>query len=87
MMHGSTSPQYSMIASLDVATQMMEDNGKTILGDIIQEAVQLRRKIASLEREFRKNDDWFFSMWQPKHIRYNNTDIDYWTNCKNEIQV
>lgn len=77
MMHGSTSPQYSMIASLDVATQMMEDNGKTILGDIIQEAVQLRRKIASLEREFRKNDDWFFSMWQPKHIRYNNTDIDF----------
>ena len=26
MMHGSASPQYSMIASLDVATKIMDDN-------------------------------------------------------------
>ena len=71
MMHGSTSPQYSMIASLDVATQMMKDNGTSIIGDIIHEAVQLRRKIAALERDFHKDGDWFFSMWQPETVRCN----------------
>ena len=77
MMHGSTSPQYSMIASLDVATRMMEDNGKTILGDIIREAIQLRRKIAGLERDFRRNGDWFFGMWQPHTVKYNGEMIDF----------
>ena len=77
MMHGSTSPQYSMIASLDVATKMMDDNGETILGDIIREAVQLRRKIADLERDFHRDGDWFFSMWQPHTVRYNGTLLNF----------
>ena len=77
MMHGSTSPQYSMIASLDVATQMMADNGKTILGDIIREAIQLRRKIAGLERDLRRNGDWFFGMWQPHTVKYNGGTVDF----------
>ncbi|MBO5689712.1 MAG: hypothetical protein J6S73_07245 [Lentisphaeria bacterium] len=77
MMHGSTSPQYSMIASLDVATRMMEDNGITIQGDIIREAVQLRRKMAMLERDFRKAGDWFFGMWQPHRVEYNGARIDF----------
>ena len=71
MMHGSTSPQYSMIASLDVATKMMEDNGSTIIGDIIHEAVQLRRKVASLERDFHRDGNWFFGMWQPESVKNN----------------
>ena len=77
MMHGSTSPQYSMIASLDVATKMMEDNGKTILGDIIREAVQLRRKIAGLERELHRKGDWFFGMWQPESVKCNGKTMDF----------
>jgi len=77
MMHGSTSPQYSMIASLDVATKMMEDNGRTILGDIIREAIQLRRKIAGLERDLRRNGDWFFGMWQPQTVKYNGNTVDF----------
>ena len=83
MMHGSTSPQYSMIASLDVATRMMEDNGKTIIGDIIREAVQLRRKMADLEREMHRNGDWFFSMWQPHTVRYNGTLLNF-ADCPTE---
>ena len=43
MMHGSTSPQYQMIASLDVATRMMEESGESLIGDIIREAIRLRR--------------------------------------------
>ena len=77
MMHGSTSPQYSMIASLDVATKMMDDNGKIILSDIIREAVQLRRKVAALERELRQAGDWFFSMWQPQKVNYNGKITDF----------
>ena len=77
MMHGSTSPQYSMIASLDVATKMMEDNGETIIGDIILEAVQLRRKFAMLEREFHRDGDWFFSMWQPQYIKYDGHKVSF----------
>jgi lysine decarboxylase/arginine decarboxylase len=66
-----------MIASLDVATKMMEDNGITILGDIIREAIQLRRKMADLERDFRKNGDWFFGMWQPHTVKYNGAEVDF----------
>ena len=82
MMHGSTSPQYSMIASLDVATKMMEDNGITILGDIILEAVQLRRKMADLERNLHRNGDWFFSMWQPPTVKYKGNSVEF-ADCPN----
>ena len=53
MMHGSTSPQYNMIASLDVATKMMDDNGEVMMRDIIREAIQLRKEVARLNREFK----------------------------------
>lgn len=70
MMHGSTSPQYSMIASLDVATKMMQDNGDIMLNDIIIEAVQLRKKMILILDELKEKDenDWFFGMWQPEKV-------------------
>lgn len=70
MMHGSTSPQYSMIASLDVATKMMQDNGEIMLNDIIIEAIQLRKKMILILDELKeKNEnDWFFGMWQPENV-------------------
>ncbi|MCI5779571.1 MAG: hypothetical protein MR051_07155 [Lentisphaeria bacterium] len=86
MMHGSTSPQYSMIASLDVATKMMDDNGETILGDIIREAIQLRRKIADLHRELHRDGDWFFGMWQPHTVKYKGTKVDF-ADCPTDYLV
>ena len=77
MMHGSTSPQYNMIASLDVATRMMQDNGEVMMQDIIGEAVQLRRKTASLAREFAAKGDWFFDLWQPRQITIDGRRIDF----------
>ncbi len=84
MMHGSTSPQYNMIASLDVATKMMDDQGEILMHDIIREAIQLRRKMAALQREFAGRGGWFFNMWQPKLVRidgrmvaFADADIDY----------
>ena len=70
MMHGSTSPQYSMIASLDVATKMMQDNGDVMLNDIIIEAIQLRKKVILIKDELKETDenDWFFGMWQPEKV-------------------
>ncbi|MCX6579304.1 MAG: hypothetical protein NT166_03900 [Candidatus Aminicenantes bacterium] len=70
MMHSSTSPQYNMVASLDVATKMMHDNGEMIWNDIIVEAVQLRKKMASIKKELKKKKDWFFGMWQPEKVRF-----------------
>ncbi len=84
MMHGSTSPLYPMIASLDVATKMMEDNGEILTQDIIREAVQLRKEVARLNAEFAAKKDWFFDMWQPKQIKirgkktaFADADTDY----------
>jgi arginine decarboxylase len=65
MMHGSTSPQYSIVASLEVATKMMLDNGTVIFEDIIEEAIELRRKIAWAQEDMAKRRDWFFKIWQP----------------------
>ena len=68
MMHCSTSPQYSMVASLEVASKMMHDNGTTALADIMEEAIELRRKIARIKSEETGEGDWFFGIWQPEAI-------------------
>lgn len=68
MMHGSTSPQYSMMASLDVATKMMQDNGEIIINDTIVEAIQLRKKMVMIKNELEEKGDWFFGMWQPHDV-------------------
>ncbi len=68
MMHGSTSPQYSMIASLDVATKMMEDSGEVLMHDTIVEAVNLRKKVSMIASEMKEKDSWFFEMWQPENV-------------------
>ncbi|MCF8033923.1 MAG: hypothetical protein K9K66_12725 [Desulfarculaceae bacterium] len=66
MMHTSTSPQYSIIGSLDVATRMMQDGrGQVLISDCISEAVAFRKKLYSVEKELAKGKDWFFSCWQP----------------------
>ncbi|MEN9344207.1 MAG: arginine decarboxylase [Chlamydiota bacterium] len=67
MMHTSTSPQYVMIASLDVATQMMEGkSGKILIEDSIDEAIIFRKKLLQMQRHVKtKSDPWWFSVWQP----------------------
>ncbi|MFA9395092.1 MAG: Orn/Lys/Arg decarboxylase N-terminal domain-containing protein [Halodesulfovibrio sp.] len=77
MMHGSTSPQYSMIASLDVATKIMEDSGEVLLADCIHDAVVLRQRIACIADEMKDNDSWFFSMWQPEKVEFEHTLVPF----------
>ncbi|MDN0083751.1 Orn/Lys/Arg decarboxylase N-terminal domain-containing protein [Crenobacter sp. SG2305] len=69
MMHTSTSPQYSIIASCDVASRMMAGGaGRALIEDAIAEAMAFRRKIANTNRELKSRGDWFFNVWQPEKI-------------------
>ncbi len=65
MMHISTSPQYGIIASLDVASAMMEGPaGRSLIQETFDEALSFRRALAGL-RQTLAADDWWFSIWQP----------------------
>jgi arginine decarboxylase len=65
MMHISTSPQYGIIASLDVASAMMEGPaGRSLIQETFDEALSFRRALASLRQNL-SADDWWFSIWQP----------------------
>ena len=65
MMHASTSPQYAIIASNDVAAHMMKGRSGTLLTrEAIDEAIAFRKTLARAARDA----DWFFSCWQPDSV-------------------
>lgn len=68
MMYGSTSPQYNLIASLDVSQKMMELDGYQLLNDTVIDAVNLRKDLARVNNKAIANHDWFFEPWQPKKV-------------------
>jgi arginine decarboxylase len=64
LMHTSTSPQYAIIASCDVAAAMMEAPGGTALvGESIAEALDFRRAMRKVDEEW--GADWWFRVWGP----------------------
>ncbi len=68
LMHTSTSPQYSIIASCDVAAAMMEPPGGTALvEESIAEALDFRRAMRQIDAEF-GDDDWWFQVWGPDDL-------------------
>ncbi len=71
LMHTSTSPQYSIIASCDVAAAMMEAPGGTALvEESIQEALDFRRAMRKVEGDYDagNNGDWWFKVWGPEAL-------------------
>ena len=67
LMHTSTSPQYSIIASCDVAAAMMEPpGGNALVEESILEALDFRRAMRKIDEEFGK--DWWFKVWGPEHL-------------------
>ncbi|BCB26379.1 lysine decarboxylase [Sulfurimicrobium lacus] len=67
LMHTSTSPQYAIIASCDVAAAMMEPPGGTALvEESILEALDFRRAMRKVDEEF--GDSWWFKIWGPEHL-------------------
>jgi arginine decarboxylase len=67
LMHTSTSPQYAIIASCDVAAAMMEEPGGTALvEESIAEALDFRRAMRKVDEEF--GADWWFKVWGPDDL-------------------
>lgn len=66
MTHTSTSPQYSIIASTDVSSKMMEEAGPALTDESIREAIDFRQEISRIGAELKRRDadDWWFETWQ-----------------------
>src|ERR1700759_2853619 len=72
MMHGTTSPFYPMIASIDVATAMMDEPaGSTLMEETIQDAISFRKAMASVAHRLKAEEGggWFFGMFQPDYVK------------------
>ena len=68
MMHTSTSPQYGIIASCDVAAAMMEQPaGRALVQETIDEALSFRRAMAC-GQEANSKGSWWFDVWQPESM-------------------
>src|SRR4051794_6502711 len=60
MMHTSTSPQYGIIASCDVAAAMMEQPaGRALVQETIDEALSFRRAMTAVKGQLPKSGWWF----------------------------
>jgi arginine decarboxylase len=73
MMHGTTSPFYPLIASLDVAAAMMDEPaGPTLMYETIQDAISFRKAMASVAHRLRSAEEggegWFFRLFQPDMV-------------------
>jgi len=73
MMHGTTSPFYPLIASLDVAAALMDEPaGPTLMDETLADAISFRQAMASvahrLRRESEEGKGWFFSLYQPERV-------------------
>lgn len=66
LMHTSTSPQYAIIASCDVAAAMMEPpGGRALVEESLLEALDFRRAMRKVDDEFGA-DEWWFQVWGPE---------------------
>ena len=64
-MHSSTSPQYAIIASCDVAAAMMEAPGGTaVVEESISESLNFRRAMQKVDKEY--GESWWFQIWGPE---------------------
>ena len=67
LMHTSTSPQYAIIASCDVAAAMMEPpGGPALVEESIKEAMEFRRAMRKVDDDF--GLDWWFKVWGPDEL-------------------
>ncbi|AXK39345.1 arginine/lysine/ornithine decarboxylase [Crenobacter cavernae] len=67
LMHTSTSPQYAIIASCDVAAAMMEQpGGHALVEESLVEALDFRRAMRKVDEEY--GDDWWFRVWGPEAL-------------------
>ena len=66
--HQRRRPQYAIIASCDVAAAMMEaPGGPALVEESISEAMDFRRAMRKVEKDYGKKD-WFFKVWGPEKL-------------------
>ncbi|RKH50576.1 lysine decarboxylase [Corallococcus sp. AB049A] len=65
MMHTSTSPQYTILASLDVASRTMALSGRSLVEEALVEALTFRDNMESISARLAAQGDWWFQVWQP----------------------
>ena len=70
LMHTSTSPQYAIIASCDVAAAMMEKpGGPALVEESINEALEFRRAMRKVGKELKEvREEWWFEVWGPDDL-------------------
>ncbi len=73
MMHGTTSPFYPLIASLDVAAAMMDEPaGPTLMDETLADAISFRQAMSSIAHRLRveseNGESWFFGIYQPEQV-------------------
>jgi arginine/lysine/ornithine decarboxylase len=74
MMHTSTSPQYGIIASCDVAAAMMEQPaGRALVQETIDEALGFRRAMASVRSQLKGS--WWFKFLSSRRIEIEKTGL------------
>jgi arginine decarboxylase len=68
LMHTSTSPQYAIIASCDVAAAMMEaPGGPALVNESLAEAIEFRRAMRKVGGDYGA-EDWWFHVWGPDRL-------------------
>lgn len=68
MMHATTSPLYAIAVSNDIATAMMDgESGKSLMKEVVEEAVEFRKVIGKLYRQYENKKDWFFKPWNAEN--------------------
>lgn len=72
MMHGTTSPYYPIIASMDVAVSMMSgESGPSLMQEAIEDAIAFRKAMVSIKRQLLEKEGkagWFFDVFQPREV-------------------
>jgi len=73
MMHSSTSPLYGIIASLDVASRMMQGGmGRQLVEEALEEAIIFRLKMEHIGKQISDGNGpggkWWFTVWEPESV-------------------
>ncbi|HEV8065721.1 MAG TPA: ornithine decarboxylase, partial [Acidimicrobiales bacterium] len=79
MMHTSTSPQYNMIASLDVGAEIMRGRpGFFLMDDAVRESIALRKQIEAYNDQLstRQPGGWFFDIFGPHEVTLSVGEIE-----------
>jgi lysine decarboxylase/arginine decarboxylase len=68
MMHATTSPLYTILASNEIAAAMMDQSGELLTSESIREAIEFRQTVMSYHRDFARRGGWFFTTWNPPFV-------------------